>query len=55
MELWRKEDQDVDASVLHRMGNKTMEGSGGRRDMTTRQEVEGKGWQDQGLEGTGER
>jgi hypothetical protein len=56
MELKKKEDQSVDASILHRTGNKTITGSRGRegpgRDRGKRRKNEG---QDQVLEGTGEK
>jgi hypothetical protein len=56
LELKKKEDQSMDASNLHRMGNKIV--TGGRRREGPRRERGGGGekeGQDQVLEGTGEK
>jgi hypothetical protein len=56
MELRKKEDQSVDASILHRRGNKIITGSRGREGGILEGKRRGreKGRQNQVLEGTGE-
>ena len=58
MELQKKEDQSVDASVLHRTGNKTITGGKAREGTGERGERRGRGkkeGQDQVLRGMGEK
>jgi hypothetical protein len=56
IDLRKKEDQSVDASILHRIGNKIITGGRGREGPTRETEWGGEnGGQDQVLEGTGEK
>jgi hypothetical protein len=46
MELKKKEDQDVHASILHRMGSKIITGDGGGREVKGERREREKEWQD---------
>ena len=50
MQLKTKEDQSVDASILHRTGNKIITGSRGREEPgMERGEGGGRGWAETGI------